>query len=322
MTVIDKIMDEYEAKRYEARRVRDEYVSEIFEKYPEIKNIEDEINECGIKSTKEIMSNPLNGDKIISKMEKEMKVLTKKRSEILKSAGVSEDYNKIKYNCSKCSDTGYIETEKCECLKRKLREAGYEKSNLGNLIKTQNFDTFSFEYYSKEKGKSKFSPYELIKISYDEAKKFCEDLLSSKSLMFYGATGLGKTFLSSCIAKEIIDKGYDVRFMSASKLFSVYDDYKFGRGVEEENKDIIDSAYICDLLIIDDLGTEFLTSNSLSFFYDILNDRIINNKKIIISTNLSIEELNAKYTPRFLSRLYESFKTLKFEGENIRKIIK
>ena len=322
MAAIDRILAEYEAKRYAARSRRDELVREIFEKYPEIKSIEDEINECGINSTKMIMSNPSDGEKIITQMEKEMKSLKKKRKEILKGLKICEDYNKIKYSCEKCSDTGYIETEKCECLKKKLIEAGYEKSNLGNLIKTQNFDSFSFDYYSKEKGKSKFSPYEFIKLAYDEAKKFCDDLSASKSLMFYGSTGLGKTFLSSCIAKEVIDRGFDVRFMSASKLFSVYDDYKFGRGDDAENKDIIDSAYSCDLLIIDDLGTEFITSNSLSFFYDILNDRIINNKKIIISTNLSIEELNAKYTPRFLSRLYESFKTLKFEGENIRKFIK
>lgn len=321
MALIDKIMAEYEAMRYVALAKKEKQVKNIFKEYPEIEKIEKEINEFGIKSTSEIMKNPENGDKILEKMEKELVKLKKKRALILKEFKISEDYNKVKYNCEKCSDTGYVDNLKCECLKRKLNEAGYEKSNLSNLIKTQNFDTFSFDFYSKEKGKSGYSPYELIKISYDEAKKFCIDLENSKNLMFYGGSGLGKTFLSSCISKEVIDSGFDVLFMSAGRLFSVYEDYKFGRGDEEKNKEIIDFIYSSDLLIIDDLGTEFFTANSLSFFYDLLNDRIINNKKIIISTNLSIEELNSKYTPRFISRLYESFKVLKFEGENIRKML-
>ena len=254
-------------------------------------------------------------------MEEEIKILKKERLKILKSLNIEENYNEIKYVCEKCKDTGFIENEKCSCLKEKLRIDGYERSNLGNLIKNQNFETFDFSLYGKEKNSSGHSPLDYIKVAYNEAKKFCEEFKTTKNILFYGNTGLGKTYLSCCIAKEIIDAGYIVRFMSASRLFSVYDDYKFKRGNEEENKRITDEAYSCDLLILDDLGTEFFTQNSLSFLYDLMNERIIKGKKMIITTTLSIDELASKYTQRFISRLYESFKSIKLEGENIRKLM-
>ncbi len=318
-TSIDEILKEYEKLRYMAVRKRDEYVEKIYSDFPEVKEIEEKINNCGVKCTGEIIKNPEKGEEIILKMEEEIKALKKERIKILKDLNIEDDYNEIKYSCEKCKDTGFIENEKCSCLKEKLRIDGYERSNLGNLIKTQNFENFDFSLYETKKNASGHSPLDYIKIAYNEAKKFCEEFKTTKNILFYGNTGLGKTYISSCIAKEIIDLGYSVRFMSASKLFSVYDDYKFNRGNEEENKRITDEAYSCDLLIIDDLGTEFFTSNSLSFLYDLMNERIIQGKKMIITTNLSIDELSSKYTPRFISRLYESFNTIKLEGENIRK---
>ncbi len=316
---IDEILKELEKLRYEASLKRDEYVKEIYEKYPEIKKIEEEINNQGIKSTSEILKNPENGDKIIKKMEKEIEKLKKERKELLLSLNIPENYNKIKYNCEKCNDTGFIENEKCSCLKERIREAEYEKSGIGKLIKTQNFDTFSFKYYSDEKNKKGLSPLDLIKLAHTEAHNFCDNFNETKNILFYGNSGLGKTFLSSCIAKEIIDKGFFVKFISGSRLFSTYEDYKFNRGDMGKNKEIIDEVYNADLLIIDDLGTENKNQNNSSFLYDVLNERILNDKKIIITTNLSVDEMSSFYTPRFISRLYESFKTIKLEGENIRK---
>lgn len=316
---IDEILKEYEKLRYDASVKRDKKVKEIYEKYPEIKKLEEKINNQGIKSTSEILKNPENGEKIIAKMEKEIKKLKSERKKLLSDLNIPENYNEIEYNCEKCKDTGYIDSEKCSCLLEKIREEEYEKSNIGKLIKSQNFDTFSFKYYNDNKNSQGISPLDYIKLAHTEALNFCDNFSDTKNILFYGNSGLGKTFLSSCIAKEIIDKGFYVRFILASRLFSVYDDYKFNRGDLQENKKVIDEAYSCDLLIIDDLGTEAQNQNNLPFLYDILNERILNDKKIIITTNLSIDEMSSRYTPRFISRLYESFKTIKLEGENIRK---
>lgn len=317
---IDRIMMEYEKLRADAVRKRNEKTAEIFEKYPQIEEIEKSITECGLKRTGEIVKNPLKGEEILEKMEEEIKVLKNKRKEILKKCEIPEDYNEIVYSCSLCGDTGYIEDgSKCICLKKKITEYEYEKSNMGNLIKSQNFENFNFDFYGNEKNEKGFSPSDYIKVAHREALKLCDNFENNKNLLFYGGTGVGKTFLSCCIAKRCMDLGKDVRFMSASKIFMIYDDYKFGRGDEKQNKSIIDEVYSCDLLIIDDLGTEFLTAASLSFFYDLINERITDNKKMVINTNLSIDEMKNKYTQRFISRLFESFTTVKIEGEDIRK---
>lgn len=319
--LINSILREYEVLRGNAVKERDKRVKAVYEANPEIEETEKKINECGIKYTSEIIKNPLKGKEILAEMEKNISELKLKRKKLLEENKIDFNYNKVKYNCEKCSDTGFIENKKCECLKKRLRKHEYEMSNIGNLIKTHNFESFDFSYYSDKKNKSGISPKEYIQLAYNNSKKMCEDFENSKNIMFYGNSGLGKTFLSCCVAKEIIDLGYDVRFFSAVKLFSIYDEYKFNKGDFEENKRKIDEIYNCDLLIIDNLGTEFFTQNSLSFFLDILNERIIKNKKIIITTNLSIEELDKKYTPRFVSHLYESFNPMRIEGQNIRKIL-
>lgn len=318
MMTVDDILKKYEKKRYEAVRKRDKYVQEIKEKFPKIKEIEEKINSCGLECTSAIVKNPLRGDEIVAQMEEKIEKLKKERKEILEKFNFSEDYNEVKYSCEKCSDTGFIGSEKCECFKEQLREYGYERSNIGSLIKKQNFENFDFSYYSDEKNKKGISPLDYIKTAYKLSLKFCENFKDADSILFYGNSGLGKTYLSSCIAKRLIDDGKNVRYMSASRLFSVYDDYKFNKGDYEENKAVIDDAYNCDLLIIDDLGTEFFTSNSLAFMYDLMNERIIKGKKFVISTNLSIKEIEKKYTPRFISRLNECFVAVKLEGENIR----
>ena len=134
-------------------------------------------------------------------------------------------------------------------------------------------------------------------------------------MVFYGPTGLGKTFLSGAVAKELMDRGKTVVYLRAARLFSVYEDYKFGRNTD---KNVIDNIYNTDLLIIDDLGTEVQDKKNLSFLFDVVNERTANGKKIIISTNLEISEITKLYSMRFTSRLYEYFMMYRFYGEDIR----
>ena len=189
-------------------------------------------------------------------------------------------------------------------------------SNIEETIKTQNFDTFSFDYYSKDVGENGVSVYDNMMKIYNNCKRFCDNFDNeTKGLVFYGSTGLGKTFLSSAIAKELMDKGKMVIYIRATKLFSINEDYKFGRNTD---RSVIDNIYKADLLIIDDLGTEPFNKNNLAFLFDVINERTANNKKIIINTNLQISEITKMYSMRFTSRLYEYFMMYKFYGEDIR----
>ena len=155
-----------------------------------------------------------------------------------------------------------------------------------------------------------------MKQIYNRARTFCENFdYENKGLVFYGGTGLGKTFLSSCIAKELMDNGKTVVYLSAPRLFMIYEDYRFNR---LDDDSVMDDIYLSDLLIIDDLGTEFQNKGNMAFLFDLLNNRISNGKKIIISTNYNMNELTKMYSSRFTSRLYEFFLIYGFYGNDIR----
>ena len=177
-------------------------------------------------------------------------------------------------------------------------------------------DNFSLEYYSKKPYKDlKYTPYENMEKIRNFCKNYADDFDNmKKSLCFYGDTGLGKTFLSSCIAKELIDKGKTVLYIRAAKLFKIFEDEKFGRLSED-----IESIYNCDMLIIDDLGTEYETKFNTSYLFELINERSMSNKKMIINTNLNFSGMEKKYTKRLTSRLTEDFLMLYFYGEDIRR---
>ena len=276
-----------------------------------------EIFQCGMENTKRIFKNPDKADEYNKDFKENLRKLENEKSNLLKVNGISADYNKYKYKCGNCSDTGYDKNgKKCQCFKQKLINAAYSVSNIEETIKTQNFDTFSFDYYSKDVGENGVSVYDNMTKIYNNCKRFCDNFDNeTKGLVFYGSTGLGKTFLSSAIAKELMDKGKMVIYIRATKLFSINEDYKFGRNTD---RSVIDNIYKADLLIIDDLGTEPFNKNNLAFLFDVINERTANNKKIIINTNLQISEITKMYSMRFTSRLYEYFMMYKFYGEDIR----
>ncbi|MBQ7751451.1 MAG: ATP-binding protein [Clostridia bacterium] len=312
---LQNIFNEYEEDRTKARIMRDRRVKEITEKYPHLLEIQKKITELGIENFKNILDNPQKSESYNEKFKKELSKLEKEKEEFLLKNGIEKDFDEVKYKCEKCLDTGYIDNEKCPCLVQKIIDLHYEMSNMKNIL--HDFSEFSFDYYGDKKiEKLGMTEKENIKDIYRKAINFCEND-ASKNLLFYGGCGLGKTFLSSCIAKKMLDSGKSVIYQTATSLFSDYEDYKFGRkdGGYEELYDILTSA---DLLIIDDLGTEVSNPISMQFFFDIINKRTMLSKKIIISTNLTMDGILKKYTDRLFSRLYESFEILHFVGEDIR----
>jgi len=314
-TALTKIMNEYDEDRTIARIEREKRVKEVHENIPEIAAIEKEINHLGLENMGNILRNPQNSKEINDEFEKKLTELKEKKKELLSKNNIPFDYDEVKYKCEKCLDTGYEDTKKCSCFVNKLIEVRYKISNMESILK--DFEEFSFDYYSEKKSGSELSERENMKDIYNRALVFSEKK-EGKSMLFYGNCGTGKTFLSSCVAKKMMDNDFSVIYMTASGLIERYEEYKYGKGNGELNRDIIDMLYNTDLLIIDDLGTEVSNQVSMQFLFELINKRIIAGKKMIISTNLTMKEIIARYTARIGSRLYENFEILNFKGRDIR----
>ena len=313
---IRRIMNEYDEKRTVARAKRDEMVEKVHNDFPEIKKIESEINRLGIENFGRIIKNPEKAQEINEEFEKNLVSLNEKKAEILKNNNIPLDYDEVKYSCEKCLDTGYEDTKKCSCFTQKLINLRYDLSNMKEML--HDFSEFYFDYYSNQKVENLgITERENIEIIYKKAIDFCENE-DGKNLFFYGGCGFGKTFLSSCIAKKMMDNGKTVIYTSASGLFSDYEDYKFGKKENDDFEIMRDLMRDSDLLILDDLGCEVISSLSCQLLNDIINERILTKKKMIISTNMNMKGVAQKYSDRIASRIYEAFEILHFVGTDIR----
>lgn len=314
--ILDIIVREYEEQTKDNIAKRDQRVKKVYELVPEIEEIDKQVAVIGSNTLKKIFSEPDNRD-AKKEMEDKFRILSQRKKELLLKYNIPSDFDKIKYKCELCRDTGHIEgVGRCGCFRQRMIDILYEKSNMGELLKRQSFDKFDDDFYSRSKVKGyENTPYDNM----EKIKKFCLEFCSSfdkpsKSLIFYGDTGLGKTFMSSCIAKEIMDKGYTVIYIRAIRLFKLFDDERFGR-----LEDGLEWLYKCDLLIIDDLGTEINTKNNTPYLLELINERTDNGKKMIINTNNNFDGLEKLYSKRFTSRLMESFDAMYFYGEDIRR---
>lgn len=313
----EKLINEYKEKRKKAEKERKQRINSTYEKYPEIKDIDEKIKNCGIGCMNKIISDPTCSDDINSYLKSEMEKLKAKRAEILLKYNIEPSFDKCIYECSACKDTGFVENKKCSCFIQKELNEEFNSSNMGEKQKNHLFENFDFSYYSDIEKEDGISHLERMKKIYSVSKSFTENFDNiNKSILFYGNPGTGKTFLSSCIGNEMIKKGKTVLYARAGRVFDIFEKNHF-RSNDKDNK-LIEKVYSCDLLIIDDLGTEFQTKNTASFLYDFFDERMSNNKKVIINTNYNMAELEKLYTVRFTSRIYENFLIFRFCGEDIR----
>lgn len=315
LEALQGVAEEYEKLRSDAQNKRDIRVKEVYEKVPEIKEIDNKINEIGSNTLSEILRNPdKKGFK--EEMHKKFEILKQRRTELIEKNNIPADFDKIEYRCSKCNDTGYVEGEgRCNCFNQSLINYSYKQSGMYEMIQKQNFENFDIMLFDKKKYDRDKTAYENMK----NIKNFCEKYVENfenetKSLCFYGDTGLGKTFMSCCIAKALMDQGKDVIYMRSAKLFKMLDDERFGREPEG-----LEDIYNCDMLIIDDLGTEAENKFVTPSLLEIVNERINKNKKMIISTNLNFKGMESYYTKRFTSRILENFTVMVFYGDDIRR---
>lgn len=307
-------------RRLNAEKTADQRREIIFSRVPRLKEIDKEISSTNIQIARIIV----RGGDVVPKMTKLKErniALQKEFAELLTANGYSENVLEPRYCCKKCSDRGQYEENgrslMCSCMKNLLISVACEELNKTAPLSLSTFETFNIDYYDKNKDeKTGISPYFVMSKVYDFCIKYAKEFNEhSKSILMKGNTGLGKTHLSLAIANEVIKKGYGVIYVSAPVLLQRLEKNYFSSDKSDDIEHIVTD---CDLLIIDDLGTEFKTPFSSSQLYNICNSRILKNKPIIISTNLSPEEMKDDYSERFVSRIFGGAQTLDFLGEDIR----
>ena len=245
--------------------------------------------------------------------------LSKKKESLLLANGYPADYLSPIYTCPDCQDTGMIGEERCHCFKQAVVDLLYAQSGLASVLEEENFDTFSFSYYNNTMidPKTKLTPYQNMQRIYDTCQSFVRNFDTEfNNLLFYGNSGLGKTFLSHCIAKELLGTAHTVLYLTAYELFDI-----LGKAMYHEEEDFaVSGEHIldCDLLIIDDLGTELSNAFTLSRLSLCINERFLNRRSTIISTNFGVQELAEHYGERNFSRIFSSYTPLRFFGEDIR----
>ena len=324
-TNLKKLLNEYERKRIQEENDLQYRKNELYNSYPRLQEIDNELSSLAISTAKELIKK--NNKEILNNLNTSIENLKNEKKDLLFSIGKDYSYLTPNYECPLCKDTGYItnnyETKMCNCLKQKLFNIEYNKSNFSNL-ENQNFSTFDSTVYSSIVDKVKFgsdkSPRENIEIIKQISLNFINnfDDLNEKNLLFTGNTGLGKKFLSSCIANEILKKQKTVLYQTAPIMLDSIIDYRFGKNSTNIYNNILD----VDLLIIDDLGTECINNMKFTELFNIINTRLLNqnNKatKTIISTNLSIQNLFNSYDERIVSRLIGNYNICRFYGEDLR----
>ncbi len=306
-----KIAAQYKDKNKRAKEAAERRREELHERLPQVMEIDRALSTTGLRIMREALGGKDGLDARIKKLEEGNALLLEARREILLAAGYPEDYSSVHYECDLCMDVGFVNGKMCKCMRRALTLAGYESSGVMKLIEKQNFSTFDLKYYE---GAERANMERILNRTKQYAAAF--DGAHMRNLLFIGTTGLGKTHLSSAIAKEVVENGNDVVYESAQKIFSDFEAEKFGRTAPGEDRT---SRYLtCDLLILDDLGTEMQSQFTVSCLYHLINSRLIAEKSMIISTNIRKEELLAKYTDRITSRLFGEFEICVFSGVDIR----
>ena len=305
------IREEFEKKRRDAQTEAMRKKSSVYAKIPALADIDRKISLTATEYTMRL----INGENVEDEMRAELKALSDQKKDCLLQHGLSEKAFEPVYCCPLCKDTGIVGKEYCTCFKARVIEENFKSSNIGKTLDHQSFENFDLKFYPDEKvDKYPCTPYENMKRNYAVCKTFSDNFDSvKKSLLLIGGTGLGKTYLSTCVAKQLLMQGKSVIYISAVDFFKRIEKSRF-----DQTDSDIRMFEDCDLLIIDDLGTEAPSVYTTAVFSDILDKRWRSGKKLIISSNNRITDFEKLYGERVFSRLAGSFECLLFYGRDIR----
>lgn len=312
----DEIMRGYDERQYRNRTRHEKRLRAAYALCPRLSEIEQAISACSVESARRLLS----GDTAaLDALHEELAAYKEERTRLLAEKGWPADYLEPVYDCPQCKDTGFVDGKKCSCLKQIIINTVYTQSRMQEVLERENFSTLSFDFYSDTATDpvTGLSSRETFQKAVDGCRDFIHQFDNKpKNLLFYGDTGVGKTFLSNCVAKELLDRGYSVIYFTAFQLFDI-----LSKGIFEKDTDALaahESIFDCDLLIIDDLGTELSNSFTTSQLFLCVNERILRQKSTIISTNLNLAQIRDIYSERTLSRISSNYTVIKLFGDDIR----
>ncbi len=310
----DAIMRTYEDRRLANRHILERRREEVYGRIPGYRGLEEELGASSLDFSKKLIGGDADA---LQELRRKVSSIFEKKKELLVQNGFPQDYLEPVYACSACKDTGYVDGKKCRCLKQAEIRALYRQSSIESVLGEENFDKLSYEYYND-------SDVEKMRRIVSECRHFADAFDDGyENLLLNGSVGVGKTFLTNCIAKQLLDSGHSVIYFTAYDLFETLAKCAFHS--ESAGDDLLalhEDVFSCDLLIIDDLGTEVTNFFVVSQLFVILNERNNRKKSTLISTNLSLEELNDKYSERVFSRIYGYYKMIRIEIDDIRVSIR
>lgn len=310
---LKRIREEYATKHLIAEKAAEAKRFELHAALPEVARIDAKLARTGLDLMGAALSDKAERERRMAELRAENERLNAERDRILAAAGYPTDYSDVKYDCPDCSDSGYVGIRMCDCMKKALTLAGFESSGIGRLIETQTFDNFDPNYHN-------YNPDAMAAMTrnLEAARVFAEkfDPATSRGLAMFGGTGLGKTHLSSAIARRVIERGFDVLYTSAVDLFADFETEQFGNRIPRG--ELTDKYFDCDLLILDDLGAEMTNQFTVSCLYNLLNARLNRHLPMILSTNLDQKSFMQTYHERITSRILGEFDSLLFRGRDIR----
>ena len=303
---------------------RDALRQTIYEALPRTRAIDQQLRQ----TAPNLLSAALHADSdALEALKEENLNLQAEEAALLRAAGYPADALDDLPFCPLCGDRGWRGASMCDCLKKLCQQEQIRELSSMLDLGEQSFDTFRLDYYSRETDpKYRRSPRENMEAVLTNCRNYAEqfDIWPHRNLLLFGDPGLGKTFLSACIARVVSEKGYSVVYDTASNVFSRMETRRFSRDSEEgrQAEEATRRVLTCDLLILDDLGSEFTSPFIQSALYELVNTRLIENRKTIISSNLNREELRKRYTPQVASRLEGEYLALPFFGQDIRLLKK
>lgn len=322
------VLRKYDQLQFQNQHQLEQHQKEIYKIIPEIREIDEMIAHTAAEYARKAVYKKLGyteqnlmADQEITDFRIDMEKLEHKKISLLLDHGYPGDYLKPHYHCNDCKDTGFIGNEKCHCFRQAVVDLVYAQSNVRERLSEENFGTFNINYYSdKPDAQLGISPRENMESILSQCKSFIEHFSeNNENILFCGNTGVGKTFLSNCIAKELLDASFTVIYLTAFQLVDILENNTFGTNdSEDHSENMFDYILDCDLLIIDDLGTEMNNSFVTSQLFLCINERLLRKKSTIISTNMSVEQLQREYSERIFSRIVSYYHVLPVIGEDIR----